>query len=170
MRNCEKGEGEGKNKIYIFKNNIMKKTHLSSLVAENSALFSGFVWIRRLTVRTNWPTVAEKPDRKALKGWYGCVVSKLEGGGGGGTEGSFLLRFPLGTKTYIVPCDDAVHKLQPPDDHQKRHEDVYNLHPLRRLAHVAAPDRLKDVLCVVAAAAGNAAATLTVRVPSRRSP
>jgi hypothetical protein len=34
----------------------------------NSAAFSGFVWMRRLAVRTNWPTVALKPERKALKG------------------------------------------------------------------------------------------------------
>lgn len=44
------------------------RTYRSSLVAVNSALFSGFVWMRRLAVRTNWPTVAEKPDRNALKG------------------------------------------------------------------------------------------------------
>lgn len=35
-----------------------------------SALFSGFVWMRREAVRTNWPTVALKPERKALKGYY----------------------------------------------------------------------------------------------------
>jgi hypothetical protein len=34
----------------------------------NSSLFSGFVWIRKEAVSTNWPTVAEKPERKALKG------------------------------------------------------------------------------------------------------
>ena len=33
-------------------------------------MFSGLVCMRKLTVRTNWPTVAEKPERKALKG---CV-------------------------------------------------------------------------------------------------
>jgi len=33
-----------------------------------SALFWGLVWILKLAVRTNWPTVAEKPERKALKG------------------------------------------------------------------------------------------------------
>jgi hypothetical protein len=27
------------------------------------------VCIRNEAVRTNWPTAAEKPDRKALKGW-----------------------------------------------------------------------------------------------------
>lgn len=36
----------------------------------NSAVFSGFVCMRSEAVRTNWPTVALKPERKALKG---CV-------------------------------------------------------------------------------------------------
>jgi hypothetical protein len=35
----------------------------------NSERFSGFVWIRKLAVRTNWPTVALKPARKALNGY-----------------------------------------------------------------------------------------------------
>ena len=43
-------------------------THRSFETVTNSVLFSGFVWMRRLAVRTNWPTVAEKPARKALKG------------------------------------------------------------------------------------------------------
>lgn len=34
-----------------------------------SALFSGFVWMRRDAVSTNCPTVAAKPERNALKGW-----------------------------------------------------------------------------------------------------
>jgi hypothetical protein len=34
-----------------------------------SALFSGLVWMRSEAVRTNWPTVALKPERKALKGY-----------------------------------------------------------------------------------------------------
>lgn len=34
----------------------------------NSALFSGFVWMRSDAVSTNWPTVALKPERKALNG------------------------------------------------------------------------------------------------------
>jgi hypothetical protein len=37
-------------------------------IFSNSALFSGFVWMRSDAVRTNWPTVALKPERKALKG------------------------------------------------------------------------------------------------------
>ncbi len=43
-------------------------THRSCDTALNSARFSTFVWMRKLAVRTNWPTVALKPERKALKG------------------------------------------------------------------------------------------------------
>lgn len=35
-----------------------------------SALLASVVWMRREAVRTNWPTVAENPDRKALKGCH----------------------------------------------------------------------------------------------------
>jgi hypothetical protein len=41
---------------------------LSCDIVPNSALFSGFVCMRSEAVRTNWPTVALKPERKALKG------------------------------------------------------------------------------------------------------
>jgi hypothetical protein len=38
-------------------------------------LFSEFVWMRNEAVRTNWPTVALKPERKALKGCLGVLAS-----------------------------------------------------------------------------------------------
>lgn len=44
------------------------RTHLSCDMLPKSALFSGFVWILKLAVSTNWPTVAANPERKALKG------------------------------------------------------------------------------------------------------
>ena len=47
-----------------------KKTNRSSDNPLNSFRFSLVVCIRRLTVNTNWPTVAEKPDRKALYGFF----------------------------------------------------------------------------------------------------
>ena len=46
------------------------ETYRSCETVLNSDLFSGFVWMRRLAVRTNWPTVALKPARKALKGYW----------------------------------------------------------------------------------------------------
>jgi hypothetical protein len=48
---------------------VKGSTYLSWEMLSKSALFSGFVCMRKLTVRTNWPTVAEKPERKALKGY-----------------------------------------------------------------------------------------------------
>lgn len=47
-------------------------TYLSCDMVPNSPVFCGFVWIRKLAVSTNWPMVAEKPERKALKG-FGCI-------------------------------------------------------------------------------------------------
>lgn len=41
---------------------------LSGDTAGKSDLLLSVVWMRREAVRTNWPTVAEKPERKALKG------------------------------------------------------------------------------------------------------
>lgn len=49
-----------------------RNADLSCDLPLNSALFSGFVCTRKLAVRTNWPTVAENPERKALKG---CISS-----------------------------------------------------------------------------------------------
>lgn len=46
-----------------------RNTYLSCEIPSNSALFSAFVWILKLAVSTNCPTVAENPDRKALKGY-----------------------------------------------------------------------------------------------------
>jgi len=46
-----------------------KHPYLSCDILSNSALFSAFVCIRKLAVSTNCPTVAEKPDRKALNGY-----------------------------------------------------------------------------------------------------
>jgi len=58
-----------------------KQTYRSCDTVLNSDLFSGFVCIRKEAVRTNWPTVALKPERKALKGWSGgdfvSVCSKI---------------------------------------------------------------------------------------------
>lgn len=50
-------------------------TYRSWEMLSKSALFSGLVCMRKLTVRTNWPTVAEKPERNALKGCGGISLS-----------------------------------------------------------------------------------------------
>jgi hypothetical protein len=49
-------------------------TYLSCDIFSKSALLSAFVCILKLAVSTNCPTVAEKPDRKALKGWTPCQL------------------------------------------------------------------------------------------------
>ena len=46
-----------------------RATHRSWLTLANSLPFSGFVWILRLAVNTNWPTVALNPARNALNGY-----------------------------------------------------------------------------------------------------
>ena len=54
---------------------LHRMPYLSSLMPSNSFLFSGFVCILKLAVRTNWPTVALKPDKKALKGYESMSVT-----------------------------------------------------------------------------------------------
>ena len=44
-------------------------THRSWLTLLNSFPFSGLVCILNPAVKTNWPTVAENPDRNALNGY-----------------------------------------------------------------------------------------------------
>lgn len=85
------------------------ETYRSCEMLWNSSLFAGFVCILKLAVRTNWPTVALKPARKALKGY--CSVSHVparnfamvpgkfscdgKGGRGGGRERT---KFPASTQ------------------------------------------------------------------------
>ena len=49
--------GEEKAEVYAY---------LSGETFGKSDLLASVVWMRRETVRTNWPTQAPKPDRKAL--------------------------------------------------------------------------------------------------------
>ena len=53
-------------------------TYRSWLTLANSALFCGLHWILNEAVSTNCPTVALKPDRKALKGCFACQHSLSE--------------------------------------------------------------------------------------------
>jgi hypothetical protein len=102
-----------------------------------SALFSGLVWMRSEAVRTNWPTVALKPERKALKGcnfvsnyswcWLEALVTQLylnmsgkkmpgcREYNGEGDEG---------IDTYKVSDYQAVQELQRAHHYQERHEGV----------------------------------------------
>src|SRR4051812_12313769 len=134
----------------------------------NSPRFSGFVCMRRLAVRTNWPTVALKPERKALNG---CTIPNVSSpshinhhipinaqhpatpsipkchpppsvedkSANGRRRGSEL------QQTYIIPHHHTIHKLQRPNNHQKRHERIHQLHPLRRPLHVVVPHRAHNL-------------------------
>lgn len=52
------------------------KTYRSSPTLLNSPRLPGLVCMRRLAVRTNCPTVAEKPARKALNGYAAAEMSR----------------------------------------------------------------------------------------------
>jgi len=116
-------------------------------------LFSGFVWILKLAVRTNWPTVAEKPDRKALNGYNPPHTQRLSVSIQTFSSSSSLnTKYPLpslternrilegrrdetsivwrvgidwgfGTTNVTAP-DDTIRKLQHAHRDEKGHEDV----------------------------------------------
>lgn len=54
--------------VCIPHRSLVGQPYLSCEIFSKSALFAGLVCMRRLAVRTNCPTVAPKPERKALKG------------------------------------------------------------------------------------------------------
>ena len=127
-----------------------------------SALFSGLVCMRKLTVRTNWPTVAEKPERKALKGCVEILSSARR------TRNSTLpqVQWPMDQRllhvfsprdgkhgyTHKVASNHAVGKLQHAHGDQEDEESIEQLHALRRLVDVLVPDADADLLQVLCAA------------------
>lgn len=61
--------------IVLKKKKRLVKHYLSGDTAGNSFLLDSVVWIRREAVKTNCPTVAEKPERKALNGcFFGIII------------------------------------------------------------------------------------------------
>lgn len=92
--------------------------------------------IGNIPVKTNWPTVAEKPDRKALNGCnyrrQQCFV-----------DGIVMKWIRL---TYIVANEQAIDELQYSHDDQEGHEYIYELRPLRGGVQVVLPYRERDVL------------------------
>lgn len=120
-------------------------------------LFSEFVWMRSEAVRTNWPTVALKPERKALKGCVSMHVSE-----------QFVHHFfqshrtpDLGTveighvmgelRTYKVSNQDHVEELQSTDDDEESEEGIEQLSSLGCLVDVFVPYSLRNGggVCVV---------------------
>ena len=109
-----------------------------------------------LPVRTNWPTVDEKPDRKALKGWTLAsfvlsYFSRLSLMSFSSSRLSTSVSFPYlpvsaSVKTYIIAGQHAVRKLQHADRHQKGHKRIQKLRPLRCRLQVVLQQVVKHVL------------------------
>jgi hypothetical protein len=99
-----------------------------------SALFWGLVWILKLAVRTNWPTVAEKPERKALKGYMSWLAGEEEC-----DEGAWA---------YVVSTNDTVEELKNADQDEEGHEDVNQLDTLRSILNIAVPHSQSDLLSI----------------------
>ena len=115
--------------------------YLSGETSSKEALFSVFVCIRKeatapsvshapcdpksnIPVRTNCPTVAENPDKKALKG-YKSPIS--------------IDPYISPDVTYIVSSNNTIHKLQDSNNDQKRHKHINQLRPLWRIVEVFLP-------------------------------
>jgi hypothetical protein len=90
-------------------------------------------------VSTNWPTVALKPDRNALNGYtHHQPISTLH---------HFLSVKEMPCKTYVVPDNNAIYKLQRTDCDQEGHEAVNELHALRGPVQIVLPYAIKDLVC-----------------------
>lgn len=86
-------------------------------------------------VRTNCPTVPQKPDRKALKGYRQRQFPIIH-----------TLSLVLGT--HIVAGKDTVEELQGADDGEKGEKHVEELRPLGGLVHVVIVNVAQDLVPV----------------------
>ena len=91
---------------------------------------------------TNWPTVAEKPDRKALNGYVSHSLSASP------SKSLYL----MSGITYIIPSQYAIDKLQHSHYDQKCHECVQELRPLGCGGEIVVPDSGCDLLDVLGVA------------------
>jgi hypothetical protein len=98
------------------------------------------VWILKLAVRTNWPTVAAKPERKALKGY----VDRLVWDGECDKEAS----------AYVVSTNNTVQELESADEDEEGHEDVNQLDALGSVLNIAVPYGQSDLLSICRVANG----------------
>jgi hypothetical protein len=131
--------------------------YLSGDTSLNSALFSAFVCIRNEAIQnqlvsllpqlesehnspvsTNCPTVAEKPERKALNGYFKSKVSTA--------PSSCHILIQGKGNAYVIPSNNTIHKLQHPNHNQKRHENINQLRPLRRRIQIILPYPQRDLL------------------------
>lgn len=89
-----------------------------------------------IPVRTNCPTVAEKPDRKALKGYVLVSIWYVSHDAPG---------------TYVVASKHAVEELESPDGHEKDKEHVNQLGALGGILDIVVIDVLKHLVPAIAA-------------------
>lgn len=94
------------------------------------------VCIRREAVSTNCPTLALKPERKALNGWRERWVSVCGGEKKEGRAG----------QAYIIPGNNTINELHHPDEDEKRHEDVEEQCACGCVVEVLIPDMGGDLL------------------------
>lgn len=98
--------------------NTKSANALSSLMpALNSLLFAGLVCMRNDAARTNWPTVALKPARKALKG-FSLHVSRWSFYTGG------RIGMEVEGGTDIVSDKETVDELHSTSQHEEAKEGV----------------------------------------------
>lgn len=106
--------------------------------------------MRKLAVRTNWPTVALKPERKALKGCGIATVSSLLNASYSTPSLAFTTKGKEEQgRTHKVTADDAVEELQGADGDEEDHEDVEQLGALVRLVDVVPPHAVGNGLGIV---------------------
>lgn len=90
-----------------------------------------------ILVRTNCPTVAEKPDRKALKGCMQVSIWYVSHDAPG---------------TYVVASKHTVEELESSDGHEEDEEDVNQLGALGGILDVVVVDVLQHLIPAIAAA------------------
>lgn len=89
-----------------------------------------------IPVRTNCPTVAEKPDRKALKGWMQVSIWCISHDA---------------TGTYVVASKHAVEELESSNGHEEDEEDVNQLGALGGVLDIVVVDVLQHLVPAIAA-------------------
>lgn len=89
-------------------------------------------------VKTNCPTVAPKPERKALKGCDEALAPN---------QSSYQKASPSSSPaTYVIAGQDAVEKLQCAHNGNESEEHVNELRPLWRFVHVILVDVLQHLV------------------------
>lgn len=109
-----------------------------------------FVCMRKLAVRTNWPTAAQKPLRKALNGYFSFrayvspsittkpnqqqPVERIES----------QVRQKQQRETYKIPSQNTIQKLHHRYHSQEAHESIQEHSPLRCRREILLQDILGD--------------------------